>query len=85
MNRPKPTCGSLLVGLLLSVSLTSCSTMLNILFGWDECNYPGCNREARKGSNYCPMHDYEMQKNNFDRSWDNTRKKAAEQTGKKSY
>ena len=31
------------------------------------------------------MHDYEMQKNNFDRSWDNTRKKAAEQTGKKSY
>ena len=85
MNRPKPVFKSLLLGLFLSFCLTSCSTLLDFVLDWHKCDYPGCNRDARKGSNYCPMHDYNMQKNNFDRSWGNMKEKAARQTKKRPH
>ena len=84
MNRPKPTCGSLLVGLLLSVSLTSCSTMLNRLWTLSRVmsavEIPSIRMRPLLISK-----NRISRKNNLDRPWDTTRKKAAEQTGKKSY
>ena len=75
---PKRRLKNLLLLFLLSLPLSSCSTILGILGNYDECGYPGCTHEARKGSTYCPQHDYNMQKNNFEHSWENTVRRARE-------
>ncbi|MDD4056010.1 MAG: hypothetical protein PHG42_09520 [Bacteroides sp.] len=55
---------------LLFISLSSCSTLLDLASTYDECSYAGCSNKARSGSAYCAHHDYNLMKNNLNKTFE---------------
>ena len=46
----------LLIGLGVSLLFSSCSTILDIILGSNQCMYPDCTERATDGSAYCSRH-----------------------------
>lgn len=64
-----------LLFLLGALTLSSCTTLLNIFTDINECSSPGCTNTARKGSAYCSYHDHGLMHDNLNQSLSKMQKK----------
>lgn len=44
-----------IIVLIITMTFNSCA-LLNVLLGYEECNYPDCTRECINNCNYCMLH-----------------------------
>ena len=76
MQTPSKTTLYLLLLLLSALTLTSCTTLLNLFTDINDCNAPGCSNTARKGSAYCSYHDHRLMHDNLNQSFSKMQKQS---------
>lgn len=75
MRLTKEKCRNLCLLLLLVTVCSSCTTLLEVLFDYNQCAYPGCTRKARKTSSYCAHHDAGLMHDNIHKSLERMRER----------